>query len=350
LFEALLKMPETDMRAGIVATIARDVGVEPPDVERALAEQLGLGPTAAARAMEGGQTALLAEEYDAFIAAEEEHRPEETFITSGADLAGLQSDPSVSPLLADTVAPVEQLVLATRLREVRALTGFRRLDGTRRVRPDLGKRLDWLPAIEVFGEGIFFRLRESKVAEWQSRPAVARRAAILARRLGDSYLADDLPTPDARLVLLHTLAHLLMRQLTFEAGYSSSSLRERIYSSSPDSDGPTMAGILIYTAAGDSEGTMGGLVRQGEPRYFAATVAETLQQAAWCSLDPICRESEGQGPDSLSLSACHACSLVSETSCVYANCLLDRCLVVDPEVGFFGRQVATLLESDEVDG
>ena len=26
-----------------------------------------------------------------------------------------------------------------------------------------------------------------------------------------------------------------------------------------------MAGILIYTAAGDSEGTMGGLVRMGKP-------------------------------------------------------------------------------------
>lgn len=57
-----------------------------------------------------------------------------------------------------------------------------------------------------------------------------------------------------RFVLLHTFAHLLINQLVQDCGYGSASLRERIYSADGDRQ---MAGILIYTAAGDSEGTMG---------------------------------------------------------------------------------------------
>ena len=57
-----------------------------------------------------------------------------------------------------------------------------------------------------------------------------------------------------KFILLHTLAHLLINQLSFDCGYGSSSLRERLYCDIEDNSFP-MTGVLIYTASGDSEGT-----------------------------------------------------------------------------------------------
>jgi len=141
-------------------------------------------------------------------------------------------------------------------------------------------------------------------------------------------------------LLLHTLAHLLINRLTFECGYASASLRERLYVS--NSEISPMAGILVYTAAGDSEGTMGGLVRMGKPGYFEPIFRRAIESAEWCSSDPVCRElgaRSGQGPDSCNLAACHSCALLPETSCEEFNRFLDRSMVVDgpdsQDLGFF---------------
>ena len=100
-----------------------------------------------------------------------------------------------------------------------------------------------------------------------------------------------------------------------------------------------MQGILIYTASGDSESTMGGLVRQGRPSRFEATLRRGFRAASWCSSDPVCIESAGQGADNANLAACHGCVLVPETSCEEGNRLLDRAILVGmpnkPEIGFF---------------
>lgn len=228
-----------------------------------------------------------------------------------------------------------------KLREVRVLKGFSRLapaetemtaaDGTivksRLVPADLNTGVDWLPAIEVFGEGIFITLNEVAVQQWSERTDVISRASkVEARRSGSFGSLPARVTP--RFVLLHTLAHLLIRQLSFECGYSLASLRERIYCAEPDEDGyGPMAGILLYTSAGDTEGTMGGLSRQGQPPRLFRTLTRALQEAEWCSADPVCRESKSQGPGGLNLAACHACALLPETSCVYQNRVLDRVTV-----------------------
>jgi hypothetical protein len=140
--------------------------------------------------------------------------------------------------------------------------------------------------------------------------------------------------------MLHTLAHLLIARLIFECGYSSASLRERLYVSSDDR--APMCAVLIYTAAGDAEGTMGGLVRMGRPELLEGVVARALESAMWCSADPVCMElaeAGGQGPDSCNLAACHACALLPETACEHFNRFLDRALVVGshstPELGLF---------------
>ena len=95
------------------------------------------------------------------------------------------------------------------------------------------------------------------------------------------------------------------------------------------------------TAAGDSEGTMGGLVRMSRPESLCQVIASALDDARWCSTDPVCMDAgeKGQGPDSCNLAACHGCALLPETSCEEFNRFLDRGLVIgtfnDPRLGFF---------------
>ncbi|WP_399892172.1 DrmB family protein [Streptomyces sp. BBFR51] len=226
-----------------------------------------------------------------------------------------------------------RVVLADRLREVRALSGFSRVSPDAPVVPaDTTRRLKWLPAVEVFGEGVFLTLDRAELARWEADTDVLRRVTGMRADLDRSFQRDRLeavtgPELAPRFVLLHTLAHLLIRQLSFESGYTTASLRERIYAR-PEQD---QYGILVYTAAGDAEGTLGGLVRQGEPSRLAETLLRMTESAAWCSADPLCAEHTGQGFGNLNRAACHACALLPETSCETGNTLLDRALVVGGE-------------------
>ncbi|MFD5342176.1 DrmB family protein [Streptomyces anulatus] len=227
-------------------------------------------------------------------------------------------------------AHIGGVVLVDRLREVRALTGFRRhsVNGTL-VPADTGARLRWLPATEVYGEGIVLTLGEQRLTDWENDPRVRAHVhgvrADLDASFRDEQLAETVGKDlSPRFLLLHTLAHLLIRQLSFDSGYTTASLRERVYGR-PEYG---QRGLLIYTAAGDAEGTLGGLVRQGEKQHFPETLIRMLEAAAWCSADPLCAEHTGQGFGNLNRAACHACTLLPETSCQTGNTLLDRALLV----------------------
>lgn len=259
-------------------------------------------------------------------------------------------DHSGSAVLSDLI---EHVVLVRRLREVRALRGFHRVrpgDISKMVRVDLGQCYNWLPAVEVFGEGIFLAFSETSIQEWQARnrSALEERSDTLSDRIEKSHM-QFLPKATPRFLMLHTFSHLLIRQLSFECGYSASSLRERIYASQPGEASEPMAGILIYTADSDSEGALGGLVRQGHPDRLIPTIITALARGRWCSADPICRELPGQGLYGLNRAACHACSLISETSCVYSNVLLDRMTVLgdDDHLGDIGYFTEILTEAGE---
>lgn len=237
---------------------------------------------------------------------------------------------------------IECLALVDKLRETRALFGFSRLLAEKpQDAPPYQQMLwkewpqqrehRWLPANVVYGEGIFIRFREEPLRQWETKPAVISHMVPLQKRYDTAALAAGWAAKKIapRYVLLHTLAHLLMRRLTFECGYGSSSLRERLYVS--DAAEALMAGVLIYTASGDSEGSMGGLVRMGEPDNFARMLTAAVEDARWCSGDPVCTETGnmgGQGTDGLNIAACHCCALMPETSCEQFNRLLDRQLVV----------------------
>lgn len=237
---------------------------------------------------------------------------------------------------------IESVSLIEKLREVRAFCGFHRVRPAGEeqfVTASLDSTVDWLPACEVFGEGIFLRFRTEAIKAWENGLPRAEniRLRALQLRIVDQNLG-FLPEVSARLIAIHGLAHLLIRQLCFESGYASSSLRERMY---VDED---MAGLLIYTADGDSEGTMGGLVRQGYADKLPAVLGRALAAAAWCSGDPLCSEGENQGMAGLNRAACHACVLVSETSCECANALLDRRFLIGDSGSMTGLFSDALVE------
>lgn len=326
-------------RSPLVAMLAEDLsdthGFD-SDVIIGLAVKRATG--AAPQPRQFDEADLVDQEWEAFRQPTGAGHPLNRFVTRPVEL-----DVDGHPDLAELSSLVGGVVVADKLREVRAFTGFSRLEpGGRVIPPDLTGSLPWLPGLEIYGEGVFLTLSEDRLRSWEQRPEVRERAGLIEANRADSYLAGVLRTPATpRFVALHTLAHLLIRQLTFECGYSSASLRERLYARTSD-DRP-MAGLLVYTASGDSEGTLGGLARQGEPPRLANTLMAALSRATWCSTDPICIESPGQGLGALNRGACHSCALAAETSCVHLNSLLDRALVVgtpeSPDLGLFSSVV-----------
>jgi Domain of unknown function (DUF1998) len=235
-----------------------------------------------------------------------------------------------------------------RLREVRALVGFTRIgspgdfnDATEvpeeRRMPMTRRPPRWVPASEVRGEGIFIRFDEAEISAWCATDAAREReqgflSAHRQWRRMRNIEPPDAGFPGIRYVLLHSFAHAFIRQLALNSGYTAASIRERIYARDPGSQDEPMAGVLLYTAAPDSEGTLGGLVSLGETDVLGTHLEAALEQVRPCASDPLCAEHSPQEAV-LHGAACHACLFASETSCERGNKYLDRSILVDT----FGR-------------
>lgn len=308
---------------------------------------------------------VLGDQEDIAPATEREQRMKErvAMVEGRSDEDEEGSDFCAHPVQDDDVkrllyGTLKTIVLLERLREVRALRGFQRINRTfgddsysLECSPIFNNDPGWLPAIEVRGEGIYFELDQAALAQWADLEVVRRRLSLIHRNLsvsaeneGRSLGDEDLPS--AKFILMHTFSHLVMNQLSLLCGYSSASLRERLYVD----DEENCCGVLIYTSAPGADGTLGGLVRQGRPNHFDMVLKGALEESIWCSSDPLCSDSRGQGPGASNLAACHACCLVSETSCEHNNTLLDRGFVVGiPEertTGFFAPYLfSTTIES-----
>lgn len=314
---------------------------------------------AARRRMDGGATSAETEAVSSDSDEQAFRRQEYDLLSSEAHEGYPQTNLLVRPEPLGNYEPsvarhLESVSLVHKLRETRAFVGYSRIFSGDNLSQDDRARLiarapkQWLPASIVRGEGLFIRLSPAALAAWQQRngdelPArVARLTAFVNQaRLAQQKSAISV-TP--AFVLLHTLSHLLINQLVYDCGYASASLRERLYESA-DPARP-MAGTLLYTAAGDTDGSMGGLVRMGMPGRLEGVFARAVLRAQWCSTDPLCIESPGQGPDNCNLAACHSCALLPETSCEEQNRLLDRVMLVgtpdQPELGFFFDFLSTL--------
>lgn len=245
----------------------------------------------------------------------------------------------------------DRIILVEQLKETRAFAGFSRIfpnEGNIEAKKALltsNTPLSWLPANQVYGEGVFICLNENLILQWAELPEVKERALIRSGRYNQAIAnrrADHEYRPlDGRFFLIHTLAHLMINRLCYNCGYGSSALRERIFCSPPNNPS-SMNGFLIYTSSGDSEGSLGGLVRQGRPGNLEKILRESIEDSRWCSADPVCMQvgsEDGQGPDSVNGAACHNCAVIPETSCEEFNMLLDRAFVTgdgeNPDLGFF---------------
>lgn len=232
--------------------------------------------------------------------------------------------------------PFSKVLKVERLREVSVLRGFTRfeapsadIDGELDLGVRIGalaREVKWLPAVENRGEGLFFGFDRETLRTWAKRKRVQDRkkqleagwsAWIAPRRI-------ERAPPPIEYVLLHSLSHLLMTQLSLDCGYSASSIRERIYVEEKG------AGILLHTGTPDAEGTLGGLVNAA--RDLEGLVRGALELGAFCSNDPVCsqhRYDDTHEERFLHGAACHGCLLIPETSCEARNDLLDRALVVE---------------------
>lgn len=327
-WEVLKAVPEDALLATLTAMkIAEGTEYSAQDLVKAVAQRKS---DLRDEAPEESETAFREQEYQALRSGRPEVGPDQDFVCE----AVAQSD-DLAPWLA-------QVMVVKRLREVRALEAFTRVlppepgDPPERRAPISARPTRWFPGIEVQGEGVFLRLREEALAEWEGRgPVLARSQAIQARYAAKCAVHGQRPeraiTP--RLLLIHTLAHLLIEQWALDAGYPTASLRERLYVSD------TMAGLLVYTATSSAAGSLGGLVAQARPERLAGSFRDGMARASWCSSDPLCIETTASGTDSLNGAACHACILLPEVSCEESNVFLDRAMLVGtpeaPHIGFF---------------
>ncbi|MEU8955639.1 DUF1998 domain-containing protein [Streptomyces sp. NPDC048518] len=279
---------------------------------------------------DGEEFDLATPEWQAFTATHERQLPD--FTTAGERV----------PAVAEEW--LERVVLVHRLREVAALTGFTRIDAPEwmpqddlsdQAAPLTSEPPTWIPCAELRGEGVFLKFREEKLAAWETRDDVRAREAQLKRAYWMWCAARGVEPnwPGIRYVLLHTFSHVLIREFALECGYGASGIGERIYARSGEQP---MAGILLYTAAPDSEGTLGGLVSLGRRGRLGAALEQALIAARLCSSDPLCAEHDPTVHGRLHGAACHACLFAAETSCERGNHLLDRALLVDTLAGNHG--------------
>lgn len=226
----------------------------------------------------------------------------------------------------------KRIIRVTRLREVRVLLGFTRVDApdpdadeqANIVYLNKGKTEKWLPAAEIHGEGIFIEFNKETIDAWLSDEklsALSGKYAECYREFCESRGWTITVLRDARYVLMHTFAHLLIKQMSMSSGYSSSAIRERIYF------GDKMSGVLLYTGSADKEGSLGGLVELGTINRLNKLMRDAFQEALLCTNDPECLNNIPAGNNSNG-AACHSCCMVSETACENGNRMLDRGLVV----------------------
>lgn len=232
----------------------------------------------------------------------------------------------------------DQIAVVDRLTVTQAFTGF-----TRIIRNEANKVAvsqypkSWLPAVELIGEGIFIRFNKERVQKWRNTNTSHYKR--MQKAMKDSKFVFD--SFSEAYVMLHTFAHLFIREISNICGYSAASIREKIYSEiDEESNEVKMCGLLIYVSSSDSDSSLGGLISVADDEeVFENIIDSMIERASWCSADPLCISSTRQGYKNLNYAACHDCTLLPETSCERFNCFLDRASIVglldNPSLGYF---------------
>lgn len=163
----------------------------------------------------------------------------------------------------------------------------------------------------MHGEGVFIEFNRDSIDAWLRDPelgALSQKYAQCYKEFCESKEWTVTTLRDARYVLMHTFAHLLIKQMSMSSGYSSSAIRERIYF------GDDMSGVLLYTGSADKEGSLGGLVELGNIDQLIVLMKDAFQEALVCTNDPECLNNVPAGNNSNG-AACHSCCMISETAC-----------------------------------
>ena len=131
--------------------------------------------------------AIRREEYEVFLAGQETRSP--FFEARATEVSAL------------TGTFLNRLVAVSRLREVRALVGFKRIEAPETdptievfnqehgiavtTAPLSVRQLDWLPAVENLGEGVFLELNRERLQAWEDLDFVQRRTGVLLKAYSD---------------------------------------------------------------------------------------------------------------------------------------------------------------------
>lgn len=315
-------------RASRIRDLASRYRCRPAEIESAL-HAIDNGYSCREQNLPHGRLAQL--EYNALVKPIADFCPDEDFVTEHFPWPNLDGEIGPRPLR--IAKAVNRLVAVHRVKEIMVFDGFRRgwVSGKGMhpmTPPDIVGESDWLPALELWGEGLFFTLDEDLLERWEHQEALRARAKAFQERALKARLPRNVEAaPSPRFLLCHTLAHLIIRRLETEVGYPAASLKERIYCVDSEEGQEPMAGIFIYVAVADEHGSLGGLIDMAQPDRFIRILTGAIEDATWCSFDPVCAEQGGHGPDLLNRAACHACALVPEPTCICGNRLLDRIFV-----------------------
>ncbi len=286
------------------------------------------------------------------LETENEYRQKEyDFILSGEEVNNENYISHKSDIQSLSELNIKSIVQIKRLKMTSVQTGYTRQEpydrdlflkdgSTAKVQytSKWGTNAKFLPAIESFGEGLFIELDDEVIDRWYdtNRASVDARVERLQENARNSNFFNDqeeLSNKEfAKLLLIHTLSHVLIKELEFLCGYPATSICERLYV------GERMQGVLIYTIAG-AEGSYGGLVSQGTEERFNALLQSAIFRACDCASDPVCYNSEPQGIGGQNLASCYSCTLLPENSCERFNSRIDRAVLIDKEYGFFTTNI-----------
>ena len=218
---------------------------------------------------------------------------------------------------------------------------------------DIGSKVRWFIGNQLQGEGLFVQVchpddetkhhdplhgRTSKAFDsWNDlfekvskNVREARRKTNLIQQDQQDQRVRDVREArrktNPRFVWWHSMSHKIINQLAIDSGFSSSSIGERVYCRWNESKSIFESGTLLYTAQTGGDGTLGGLTSLA--KQFGRIFKNISAEIKTCSNDPVCYE-RGRTALRLNGAACHACMLISETSCELLNKFLDRKLIVE---------------------
>jgi hypothetical protein len=189
---------------------------------------------------------------------------------------------------------------------------------------------DWLPAIQVRGEGLFLNFNTKHLNAWfdKNKGLLENQFGNISVSEFDSIICTTIKSVSF-FYLIHSFTHYLINALSFVTGYNAASIRERLYinSETGDDEAKEIYGVLISSSTGDSEASLGGLAYYGFEEKLHELLKNTLMKLKACSNDPICWESVPHD-GILNYAACFSCLFLPETSCEFRNEFLDRRLLI----------------------